>query len=113
MMPFSERLKSTGESYDQFLNRVSSQERKAYSCLPENRKYVSSWKKVKKEKDMQKEFESYEDWGWMNSWTKEQEQRQRDAKAQGYTFSYIRTSMGYTIGFCRELSVFYRIDTSG
>ena len=112
-MPFSERLKSVGESYEQFLARVRSQEVKAQKCLPENKKYRKSWQKAEKETKMTEEFSSYEDWGWMNSWTKEQDQKLKDVQAQGFKFSYIRTSMGYTIGFNRELSVFYRIDTSG
>ena len=112
-MAFIDRLKGTGESYEQFLNRLRSQEVKAKKCLPENKKYYKSWQKQAEESQMIDEFETYEDWGWMNSWTQEKEDEIKCLREAGYKFDYLRTSRGYTIGFNRELSIFFRIDSSG
>jgi hypothetical protein len=112
-VPFIERLKSTGESYDQFLRRLRKIEDKAGKCLPENKKFYKIWEKEMQETDLFNELENWESWGWRNSWTPEKEEEVKKLNEQGYKFSYYRTSRGYSIGLNRELSVYFRIDTSG
>ena len=108
-MSLVNRLKETGESYDQFLTRVRNEETEAKDYMPENRLQHIEW-----EKEM--EFETMLDdketvyWGYMNGWGPNEERRYASHLAEGYKFKQIR-DMGGSIYYNLELKVYFRVES--
>ena len=108
-MPY--RLKDTGESYAQFLERNRNLERKAKDCLPENRKAKREW-------DMQEELTKLlEDketvlMGWMNSFTPDNAALYKHLVESGVQFSRVRQN-GYWEYYNVAEKVVFKVDSGG
>ena len=108
-MSLVNRLKETGESYDEFLTRVRGEERDAKDYLPENRLQHIQWEKeMEFEKMLEDPSTVY--WGYMNGWGPLEEKRYADHLAEGVKFTQIR-DMGASIYYNLELKIYFRVES--
>lgn len=109
-MPY--RLKDTGESYEQFLERSRKEERMAKKCLPENKQLRAYWDAENDLMDLMADPE-YEYLGFMNNWVEPDFKKLEDLKKAGHKFRTIVEGRCLKVCFSMTAKVAYRIDSGG
>ena len=109
-MSLVNRLKETAESYDEFLNRVRSEERDAKDHLPENRLQHIEWEKEMEFEEMMQDPETVY-WGYMNGWGPVEEERYRGHLDAGIKFKTIRDRSSGTIYYSPKMKVYFRVES--
>ena len=102
-MPFS--FKSTGESYDQFLNRNRANEEKARHCLPENRKMKKNVKEANLYKSKLEDIKN-RCFAELDINNPSHRNEINDAIDLG-VMKYSRTGMAFVLNVCEDAGVYF------
>lgn len=107
-MPFE--LKSTGESYDQFLKRCRKQEKMAKECLPETKFIRRIWKMENELMDLMAD-EDHEYLGYMNGWGDKEFDRFNSLLNDGHKFNTIHEGRGIKVRYSMTAKIIFRVDS--